>query len=165
MPYSFCSLISGEAVLGEPSSDIVIHSMSSLGFGPLLELDYYYYLTTFLTTTDTNTNPQDIRILFSSFLIISVATACNTWTTLISIHPVMLSFGQASKKHTRELHDEPHTFCSDEQGIMLITVSAIFLALAILAVVFRLWSLRLKKRSLAANDYLIILSLVRIQRD
>ena len=53
----------------------------------------------------------------------------------------------------------------DEQGIMLITVSAIFLALAILAVVFRLWSLRLKKRSLAANDYLIILSLVRIQRD
>lgn len=53
----------------------------------------------------------------------------------------------------------------DEQGVMLITVSAIFLALAILAVALRLWSVRLKKRSLAVNDYLIILALVRVQRD
>ncbi|MCJ1264136.1 hypothetical protein MMC22_004007 [Lobaria immixta] len=48
----------------------------------------------------------------------------------------------------------------DQQGVMLIVVSAIFLALAILAVALRLWSLCLKKRSLAANDYLIIIALM-----
>ena len=48
-----------------------------------------------------------------------------------------------------------------QAGINLIIVSAVFLALAILAVSLRIWSLRLKKKPLALNDYLIILALVR----
>ena len=45
---------------------------------------------------------------------------------------------------------------------MLVAVTAVFEFLAIVAVTLRLWSLQLKKRSLMANDYLIIVSLVGI---
>ena len=45
----------------------------------------------------------------------------------------------------------------DEQGTMLIAVSSILLALAIVAVLLRIWSRRLKRRSLVTNDYLVLL--------
>ena len=48
----------------------------------------------------------------------------------------------------------------DGQGVVLIVVCAIFEAFAIVAVILRLWSVRLKKRSLSANDYLILFALV-----
>ena len=48
----------------------------------------------------------------------------------------------------------------DEQGVMLVSVSAVFLGLAVLAVALRVWSRHLKKRSLNPNDYLILLALV-----
>lgn len=46
------------------------------------------------------------------------------------------------------------------QGVMLVTVSVVFEALALIAVALRIWSRRLQKRPLVANDYLIILALV-----
>ena len=48
----------------------------------------------------------------------------------------------------------------DGQGVMLISVSSIFLALAVVAVAMRIWSSHLKKRYLNRNDYLILLALV-----
>lgn len=48
----------------------------------------------------------------------------------------------------------------DEQGVMLVSVSTVFLGLAVIAVAMRLWSSHLKKRSLNSNDYLILLALV-----
>ena len=48
----------------------------------------------------------------------------------------------------------------DEKGVMLVSVSTVFLGLAVLAVTMRIWSRHLKKRSLNLNDYLILLSLV-----
>jgi hypothetical protein len=49
----------------------------------------------------------------------------------------------------------------NSQGVMVVAVSAIFEAFAITAVALRMWSRRLKKASLAANDYAILLALVR----
>ena len=48
----------------------------------------------------------------------------------------------------------------DGRRVMLVIVSAFFLALAILAVAMRIWSVRLKKRSLSRSDYVILLALV-----
>ena len=48
----------------------------------------------------------------------------------------------------------------DGQGVMLIALSAIFLALALIAVALRLWSRRLMRAQLALNDYLVLLAMV-----
>ena len=48
----------------------------------------------------------------------------------------------------------------DEKGIMLISVSTVFLALAMIAVAMRIWSLHLKKRPLNLNDTLVLIALV-----
>lgn len=48
----------------------------------------------------------------------------------------------------------------DEQGVMLVSVSTVFLGLAVVAVAMRFWSSHLRKRSLNPNDYLILLALV-----
>ncbi len=48
----------------------------------------------------------------------------------------------------------------DEKGVMVISVSTVFLALAVIAVAMRLWSLHLKKRPLNLTDTLVLIALV-----
>ena len=48
----------------------------------------------------------------------------------------------------------------DGQGVMLVALSVIFLALGLIAVALRLWSRRLMKARLGLNDYLVLLAMV-----
>ena len=51
---------------------------------------------------------------------------------------------------------------ADVLGIRVLIVTIVFTVLATLAVCGRLWARRLKKISLAANDIIIIIALVRV---
>ena len=51
---------------------------------------------------------------------------------------------------------------SDSEGIMLLSVTVIFTALAILSVGFRVWSRKILRTPLDSSDYFCFLALVQI---
>jgi hypothetical protein len=50
----------------------------------------------------------------------------------------------------------------DQLGISVIIVDVLFLALAALAICFRLWARRMTKKPLCFNDYAVIVALVSL---
>lgn len=58
----------------------------------------------------------------------------------------------------------PTPFSQDPTRIMHVAVLSVFSFIALLAVIFRLWARKLSKNIWEANDYLIIIGLVRVAK-